>query len=104
MPTKKTTKRVSDLQWKVLKVMGDGYEGDEFPTYEDEVRGYIFSTIAELANITEREARLACRALKRKGFTSYGQFFNEDRGFCGSGYTITKEGASLLPTLPKRHG
>ena len=90
--------KLSKLQQKVLDCLGDGYDGDEYPQYDEDVRYYQFKTIAEEEKITIREARLACRALKRKGLAQYHTLTNEaeDYRVWGSGYAITREGAKHI--------
>jgi hypothetical protein len=96
--------KLSELQMKVLACLADGYEDGEFPTYDEEVRMYTFKTIAKDVKITEREARLATRALKRKGLAMYSVVWkNEDfEKIHGSGHGITRKGAELFDILNKK--
>ena len=93
--------KISELQKKVLTALCDGYEDGEFPTYDEEVRMYTFKTIAKDAKITLREARLACRALKRKRLVLYSIVWENDdfQKVHGSGHGITRKGAELLDSL-----
>ena len=52
-----------------------------------------FKTIARNTRISQREVRLACRSMARKGWTEYMKGLFDEEGYtAGSGYGITEEG------------
>ncbi len=85
-------KTISGNQLKVLREMS-------LHTYEDGYTVLFFSFIAEKTGLPVRLVRLACRALKRKGFLFYGACTNSDYEIAGSGYSCTDEGAEFIKNL-----
>jgi len=77
---------MSARQQACLNVLLDQDQG---PGY-----GFTFSYIARGANLTEREARLAVRALRRMGLVEHERgLFSEHTGMlCGSGHGLTERG------------
>lgn len=88
---------ISDLQKKVLEELCVCEEG--YCMY--------FRSIASHTKLEERQVRLACRALKRKGLAEYVRgLFDDDGMVAGSGYAATDAGRKLIeelnpPELPK---
>lgn len=79
---------MSENQLKVLKVLSEYWQTEKVP--------YI-KTIAELSNLDFRLARLACRALTRKGLAELLRGLMDDDGaIAGSGYIITEKGLAEL--------
>lgn len=83
--------KLSELQRKVLVELVEGYD-----PHWDEHSVFQFKYLAKEAKITIRQARLACRALKRKGLAEYGHTVNGDYQVSGSGYWASKAGAELI--------
>ena len=83
--------KVSEIQLKVLKVLEEYWNGETEP--------YI-KTIAQLSGLDFRQARIACRALKRKGLVDLQLGLSNDDGFlAGSGYMINLNGINFLKNL-----
>lgn len=88
--------KISDNQKQVLECLAS-YGDDHVP---------YFKTIAQLTGLDYRHARIACRALARKGLTELQRGLMDDDGMlAGSGYIITKEGLNFVQLeLPLKGG
>jgi len=87
-------KEISEKQEKVLRHLAEIYGDDSNCTY--------FKYTAKGTGLTVREVRLACRALKRKGYASFERGLFDDEGkVAGSGYCATREGAMLVNACNK---
>ena len=85
------TTPASPLQQRVLSALASLGNPDELWFYLD--------AIARAAKVDRREARLAVRALTRKGYASYERLFDDDGHTAGSGYGITREGWTALALM-----
>ena len=84
--------KVSEIQLKVLKVLEEYWDGETVP---------YLKTIAQLSGLDFRQARIACRALKRKGLVELQLgLMNDDGMIAGSGYMINLAGIDFLKTPP----
>jgi len=65
---------------------------------EDSDLYYPFVTIMDIARLTRKEVRYACRSLTNKGLAQYakGLVKLDDIGVAGSGYGITEKGIDFL--------
>lgn len=85
----KTETKISELQRKVLNELAEHYSSDANCMY--------IKFIASECGVDYRQARLAVRALARKGLAQYVRgLFDEDGMVAGSGYCCTFEGALLV--------
>lgn len=85
-----TDTKISKLQRDVLTVLAEHFE-------DDMGNCLYIRTIASEANLEHRVARLAVRALARKGLAVYERgLFDEDGMVAGSGYRASFEGALLI--------
>ncbi len=90
------TLTISENQRKVLEVLVEHFD-------DDMGNCLYIRTIAEEARLEHRLARLAVRALARKGFARYERgLFDEDGKVAGSGYCATYAGAYEIK--PCHHG
>lgn len=65
---------------------------------QDEGTCFYTRTIAKEAGMDEKKARIAIRALVRKGLAEYRRGLMNDDAMCvGSGYCISTEGKKLMP-------
>lgn len=56
-----------------------------------------FAPMAKRTGLTQREVRLACRSLKRKGLTAFHVgLMTDDGDFAGAGYCATEKGRELM--------
>lgn len=80
---------ISENQLKVLQVLGEHFSADANCLY--------IRTIAKEAKLEQRIARIAVRALARKGLAQYVRgLFDDDGMVAGSGYCATREGAMVV--------
>lgn len=64
---------------------------------DDDDHNYtFFRVIAKHTGLSQREVRIAVRALKRKGLADYSQLFDDDGMIAGSGYGATTAGVQLI--------
>jgi len=69
----------------VLDYLFDGYDSDNCVQ--------TFNSLSEALGITVRQAKTACRRLKRRGYAEHSPYWSWDDGLLGgSGYTITNDG------------
>lgn len=81
--------KISELQRKCLTVLAENFSADANCLY--------IRYLAKEAGVSYREARLAVRALARKGLAEYVRgLFDDDGMVAGSGYCATFEGALLV--------
>lgn len=80
--------KISDLQRRVLAVLGEYFSCEANCVY--------IRYIAKEAGVDYRQARIAVRALARKGLAEYVRgLFHEDGTAAGSGYCATLAGALI---------
>lgn len=82
---------LSENQLKVLRYLVE--EGQE----SEEGSGFYIRGIEARTGLVYRLARLAVRALARKGLTEFtGPLFNDDGQVAGSGYRATPKGHEVI--------
>ncbi len=82
--------KVSKLQEKVIRALSCDEANPDC--------AYYIQWVADRADVSHREARLALRALKRKGLCEHVQLMDENDGMCrGSGYQLTAAGYLQVP-------
>lgn len=85
-----TITTLNEKEWKVLKVLAEVYEPDEWGAY-------AFKGLAAQTSLEIKEVRRACRSLAKKGLAQYERtLWNEETGPAGAGYRATEEGAALI--------
>ena len=85
--------RVSERQMRALRALARDYDSEANCLY--------FSTIAKRSRLNIRQARLATRALARKGLAEFIRvLFNGDL-IAGSGYCCTPAGHAMLAAREK---
>jgi len=83
---------ISERQRKCLEFLVEFYGGDENCVY--------FSYIAEQTGLEKREARIAVRALVRKGLAKYVRgLVDDDMMLAGNGHCATKEGVDYIEKI-----
>lgn len=78
--------KLSEAQQKVILAFKDLPED----------HGMTFKRIADKGGLPPDRVRRHVRAVARKGLLEHLQFYDEDRGFCGSGYFLTPAGRQAL--------
>ena len=69
----------------VMDYLFDGFDGDFCVQ--------TFKSLSSTLGITERQAKTACRRLKRRGYAEHSPYWSYDNGLLGgSGYTISVAG------------
>ena len=65
-----------------------------FTNFDSDICVQTFRSLSEALDITERQAKTACRRLKRRGFAEHSPYWNSDENSLlgGSGYTISNSG------------
>ncbi len=86
--------KITEKERSVLSVLAAEWN-DDYPCFY--FRG-IVSMLKGLPNeLDERQVRLACRSLARKGLAKFERgLFNDDGEVAGSGYCATRAGAALM--------
>jgi hypothetical protein len=86
---------ISDRQRQVLRALADRYQSERNVLF--------FKGIVESTGLEHRVARLAVRALARKGFAERTAAFDIDDGTIrGSGYSCTPAGYNFFHSLQER--
>lgn len=85
---------ISEKERIVLEVLAEEFSGEANCFY---FRG-IVSRLKGLKNeLDERQVRIACRSLARKGLAEFQRgLFDQDGMVAGSGYSATEQGAALI--------
>lgn len=86
--------KLSDAEEKVLRAFNN----------HPEDCGLTFKRIAEKGGLPLDRVRRHVRAVARKGLLEHTQFYDDDRGFCGSGYFLTAAGRAALAALAHAEG